>query len=76
MRGLPEVMGELPVATLAEDILTTGEDRDLWRRLAPHGGMLASVRLSVTTASRLIGRAPAGFAANLHALTLTAEPAI
>ena len=53
--------------------LETGEDHDLWRRLAPHGGMLASVRLSVTTASRLIGRAPAGFAANLNALTRAAE---
>jgi hypothetical protein len=55
--------------------VATGEDHDLWRRLAPHGGMLASVRLSVTTASRLIGRAPAGFAADLAALVLTSEPA-
>ena len=55
--------------------LTTGEDHDLWHRLAPLGGVLASVGLWVTTASRLVGRAPSGFAANLAALTLTSETA-
>jgi glycosyltransferase involved in cell wall biosynthesis len=55
--------------------LTTGEDHDLWHRLAPLGGVLASVGLWVTTASRLVGRAPAGFAADMVALTLAAERA-
>ncbi len=54
--------------------LATGEDHDLWRRLVSLGATIASVRLSVTTASRFIGRAPAGFAADLNALAL-AEPA-
>lgn len=57
--------------------LATGEDHDLWKRLAPLGATIASARLSVTTASRLIGRAPAGFATDLADLTALAfvEPA-
>ncbi len=54
--------------------LSSGEDHDLWGRLTTFGASLASVRLSVTTASRLIGRAPGGFAADLAALLLAAEP--
>lgn len=54
--------------------MSTGEDHDLWNRLGPLGNTIASIRLSVTTASRRIGRAPAGFAADLTALAM-AEPA-
>jgi hypothetical protein len=56
-------------------MMSTGEDHDLWGRLTPLGATIASVRLSVSTASRLIGRAPAGFAANLTALTIATAPA-
>lgn len=56
-------------------MMSTGEDHDLWGRLTALGATMASVRLSVSTASRLIGRAPAGFAANLSALSITTAPA-
>lgn len=48
--------------------LATGEDHDLWRRLAAHGPCLPAAQLRVRTSPRLRGRAPAGFAADLAAL--------
>ncbi|MGA9277022.1 glycosyltransferase [Ilumatobacter sp.] len=48
--------------------LATGEDHDLWNRLRRVGPVTASTALTVTTSARLVGRAPAGFAANLAAL--------
>lgn len=48
--------------------IPTAEDHDLWRRLGKLGATISSVRLSVTTSGRTVGRAPDGFAATLSAL--------
>ncbi|MEZ5235178.1 MAG: glycosyltransferase family 2 protein [Acidimicrobiales bacterium] len=45
--------------------LATGEDRQLWRRLADQWPVLTTDRIAVATSARLVGRAPAGFAAAL-----------
>ena len=48
--------------------LATGEDHDLWRRVQQVGPTLATAAVRVMTSARRIGRAPAGFAADLAAL--------
>ncbi|WP_051063194.1 glycosyltransferase [Ilumatobacter nonamiensis] len=48
--------------------LATGEDHDLWERLREVGSVLATTALKVTTSARTVGRAPAGFAADLAVL--------
>ncbi|HWL44362.1 MAG TPA: glycosyltransferase [Ilumatobacter sp.] len=48
--------------------IPTAEDHDLWRRLGRLGRTISSVRLSVTTSGRTVGRAPDGFAATLATL--------
>lgn len=45
--------------------LETGEDHDLWARLGKIGRCISSTDVVVRTSSRLHGRAPAGFAADL-----------
>lgn len=50
-------------------LLATGEDHDLWNRLQRHGSVASTTRLRVSTSARLAGRAPAGFAADLAALS-------
>jgi len=45
--------------------MVTGEDHDLWNRLCRHGPVCATTDLRVRTSPRLVGRAPAGFAADL-----------
>lgn len=48
--------------------LAVGEDHDLWNRLRVYGPVTSRTALSVSTSARLVGRAPAGFAADLAAL--------
>jgi cellulose synthase/poly-beta-1,6-N-acetylglucosamine synthase-like glycosyltransferase len=48
--------------------LVTGEDHDLWKRLRRLGPVVSTTALAVLTSARLVGRAPAGFAADLAAL--------
>jgi len=48
--------------------LRTGEDHDLWARLARYGPVESTTASSVATSARTTGRAPAGFAADLAAL--------
>lgn len=48
--------------------LRTGEDHDLWNRLRTVGPAVSTTSSVVTTSSRRIARAPAGFAADLVAL--------
>ncbi len=57
----------------------TGEDVDLWHRLRQRGPGLAAAHLRVRTSPRLVGRAPAGFAADLARLAsmaIVGEPAV
>jgi glycosyltransferase involved in cell wall biosynthesis len=49
--------------------IETGEDQELWHRLNEVGRCVSSTSVSVRTSARLVGRAPAGFAADLRALT-------
>jgi glycosyltransferase involved in cell wall biosynthesis len=49
---------------------STGEEHDLWRRVRMLTEPLATDELCVVTASRLTGRAPHGFAADLAALAV------
>lgn len=49
--------------------IPTGEDHDLWNRLAAHGWPIRSTAdIVVATSARRQGRAPSGFAADLVAL--------
>lgn len=49
--------------------LHTGEDHHLWHRLRSLGSCVSSTSIVVRTASRLTGRAPAGFADHLLAIS-------
>lgn len=48
--------------------LHTGEDHDLWNRITSVGPTISTTELQVCTSSRLIGRAPHGFADDLKQL--------
>lgn len=52
------------------DARPTGEDHDLWHRLKAVGTCVSSTAIVVRTSARLVGRAPAGFADDVLALTL------
>lgn len=56
------------VAVGGWNILATGEDHDLWNRLRSIGPLVSTTELVVATHARLLGRAPAGFAAELAKL--------
>lgn len=48
--------------------LATGEDHDLWRRLAGVGPLISTTAMAVRTSPRRQGRAPAGFADDMAML--------
>lgn len=50
------------------DARRTGEDHDLWHRLASVGTCVSSTAIVVRTSARLIGRAPNGFSADVRSL--------
>ena len=62
------VRADAYLATGGWGALATGEDHDLWRRVQQEGPTLATAAVRVVTSARRIGRAPAGFAADLAAL--------